>query len=108
MPRPPPIFFNKFFRTIEPARNSAHHKQCEFGGRFRQHISSIGERNAILISRRAIYVVYADGYLRHYAQIVTACCENFFVNLIAQSRDERVNSASHFFNDERLRRRLNA
>src|SRR5213078_328299 len=79
------------------------HEKSELGGRFGQHVGGIGEWNLVLVSVGAVDVVEADRDLRHDLKRVLLRFDR-----IAQRRDQRINAALYFLDDQILGRRLGA
>src|SRR6266478_5937237 len=106
MPRAPFVFAHQLFTWPELARDCAQHEERELRGRIGQHMRSVGEWNLVSVSLVAVDVVKTNRVLRDYLQGSFARFENLSVNGIAQSGNQRVNTAAHFFDDQGFRRRL--
>src|SRR5436309_803832 len=91
---------------METTRQRAEQEERKLGGRFGQNVRGVGKRNAVTAGSGAINVVDPDSQLRNDAQRLTACGENFFIDLVAQCRDHSVDATLNFFDDDGFRRRL--
>ena len=88
------------------ARENAHHKKSELGGRFRQHVSRVREWDFVSIGVGAVDVVESHCDLRHDLECSLPGFKYFGVDWIAQSGDQAVDAALYFFDDQLLRRRF--
>ena len=84
----------------------AHHEKCEFGCGFGEHVGCVRERNLVFVGVGPVDVVEADGDLRHDFERALPGFEDLSIDGIAQRRDQRVDAALHFLDDQLLRRRF--
>src|SRR5258708_11833547 len=106
MPRSPLVFAHQLFTWPELARDCSQGEECELRGCIGEHVRSVREWNLVAVRIVAVNVVKTDRVLRDYLQNSLACFEDLGINGIAQSCNQRVHTAAHFFDDQRLRWRF--
>jgi len=70
------------------------------------HVGGVREWDFVFVGVGAIDVVKAHGDLRHDLERPLPCFEHLSVDGIAQRRDQAIDAALHFLNDQLFRRRL--
>ncbi len=106
MPRWPLLIAHQALALPHLAREHAHHEKTELGRRFGEHVGRVGERDFVFVRVGAADVIEPDCDLGHDLECPLPGFENFGIDRIAQRRDQPVDAALHFLDDQFFRRRL--
>ncbi len=102
MPVTPAILTGQMFGGPELPGQRPHQEESKLGGRFREHVGGMGERNSVAVGVGAIDVVKSDRNLCHHFERAFSGSEHLGVDRIAQGRDQAVRARLQLFDDQTL------
>src|SRR5262249_7229999 len=104
MPVVPLVLAGQVLGRPHSARESTHHEESKFCCGLREHVCGMGKRDFVSVGIGAVDVVETHCDLGNDFKCALACLEDLDIDLVAEGRNQAVDTRFHLFEDDFLRR----